>query len=60
MASLQERIQARLELALIHQERAGFETLGRRGLATGGPEETVIRLSIEDVARIAALAVEER
>lgn len=58
MTSLQERIQARLELALIHQERAGFEVDAARGLATGGPDAPVIRLSLEDVARIAAQEAE--
>ena len=60
MTTLEERIAARLGLALIHQERAGFEAFGaERGLATGGPAEPVIRLTVEDVARIAAqVAVE--
>lgn len=59
MASLQERIHTRLEWALAHQERAGCETFGQQGLASGGPDDPVIRLSLEDVARIASLAIEE-
>ena len=59
MTSLQDRIQARLEAALIHQERAGFESFAARGLASGGPDTPVIRLSVEDVARIAAQTAEE-
>ncbi|MGA5304598.1 hypothetical protein ACPCHT_32135 [Nucisporomicrobium flavum] len=60
MTSLQERIHLRLESALTRQERASFETFGGRGLATDGPDGPVIRLSMNDVARIAAQAVEER
>lgn len=60
MTSLQERIYAQLELALVHHERAGIESLGRRGLAGGGPDEPVIRLSLQDVARIAASVAQEQ
>jgi hypothetical protein len=60
VTSLQGRIAARLELALLHQERGGFEVPdARRGLATGGPDDLIIRLAVEDVARIAARAVDE-
>ena len=60
MTSLQERIAARLELALIHHERAGIEALtARQGLATGGPDEPIIRLALNDVARIAAQVAAE-
>lgn len=59
MTSLQDRIQARLEAALQHHERAEISApFAARGLATGGPDRPVIRLAIEDVARIAAQAAE--
>ena len=60
MTTLAEKIAARLGLALIHQERAAFEVhWARRGLATGGPDNLVVRLTVEDVARIAAQVAEE-
>ena len=53
--ALSDRIQARLELALQHQERVQIERPeARSGLATGGPDAPVIRLTMEDIARIAA------
>ncbi len=58
--ALPDIIQARIESALLHHERAGIEALDvQRGLATGGPDAPVIRLTIADVARIAAHAVDE-
>jgi hypothetical protein len=60
VTTLAERIEARLNLALIHQERAELEVPdARRGLATGGPGRLVIRLSLADVARIAAAVAED-
>ncbi|XVU25828.1 helix-turn-helix transcriptional regulator [Actinoplanes sp. CA-054009] len=59
-AALAEIIQARIELALIHQERASIEVPGaRRGLAGGGPDHLTVRLTIADVARIAAQVLED-
>jgi hypothetical protein len=58
--TLAERIEARLNLALTHQERAELEVVdARRGLASGGPGRLVIRLSLADVAGIAAAVVED-
>jgi hypothetical protein len=60
MTSLQETIQARIEAALLHHEHAGiYAPAERRGLATGGPDQPVIRLSLHDVARVAAQAAED-
>ncbi len=60
MSSLEERIAARLHRALDHHERANICTpFARRGLAVGGPDEPILVLTVEDVARIAALAVVE-
>ncbi|MEV6489499.1 hypothetical protein AB0M20_12845 [Actinoplanes sp. NPDC051633] len=60
MTSLHEAIQAGIEAALLHHERAGIVAPDqRRGLATGGPDHPTIRLSIQDVARVAARAAEQ-
>jgi hypothetical protein len=59
VTTLADRIQAALEAALLHHERADIlKPEARRGLATGGPDDPVIRLTIEDVARIAAQVAE--
>ncbi len=56
MLTLEQRIAARLHNALDHHERANnFTPEARRGLAVGGPDDPVIVLTVEDVARIAAL-----
>jgi hypothetical protein len=55
MDSLADRIAARLHAALDRQVAAGFVAIqAQRGLASGGPEEPVIVLTVDDVARIAA------
>lgn len=56
MASLEERIAARLREVLDHQERGGFAAPPdtERGMAIGGPDNPEIVLTVEDVARIAA------
>jgi hypothetical protein len=56
MASLEERIAARLREVLEHQERGGFGVPPDTdvGMAVGGPDEPRIVLTLEDVARIAA------
>lgn len=60
MDDLQERIAARLNEVLDRQVAAEFSTFKVRGLATREPaEEPVMRLSIEDVARIAAQVARE-
>ncbi|GAA2516527.1 hypothetical protein Ahu01nite_098160 [Winogradskya humida] len=57
---LQDAIRARLEAALDHKEgMRGWSPAAERGLATGGPDHPVIRLSLDDVVRLAALACEE-
>ena len=58
MPTIEERIAARLHEALDHQQRADvFALTAERGLAAGGPEAPNIQLTVEDVARIAAMAV---
>jgi hypothetical protein len=60
MPSLPELIQARIEAALLHHERAdSFVPDARRGMATGGPDDLVVRLTVPDVARLAAHAAED-
>lgn len=57
MDDLQARIAARLTEALRQQEAAGFESGADAGLALADHESGrtgVIRLSVDDVARIAA------
>jgi hypothetical protein len=47
VTTLAERIEARLDLALIHQERAELKVPdATRGLATDGPDELVVRQSL--------------
>jgi hypothetical protein len=58
MLSVEERIAARLHQALDHHERAGVSApAAERGLAVGGPDRPVIVVTVEEVARIAAIAV---
>jgi hypothetical protein len=58
MASLQERIAARLHQTLDHLEAAEMSApSAERGLAVGGPDQPEILLSVADVARIAAQEV---
>jgi hypothetical protein len=60
MATLEERIFARLSEALSHHSGARITAPDARcGLATGGPDNPVIRLTVQDVARIAAQVAEE-
>ena len=58
MTALQDVIQAGIEAALLQCDGAGAHTFGTRGMATGGPDDLVIRLTVEDVARVAARAAE--
>ena len=61
MTSFDERVAAQLHAALLHHQRVGIECLhASRGVATGGPEVPVIRLTIEDMAGIAARAAAEQ
>ena len=56
MASLEDRIAARLHDVLDHQERGGFSSpAAERGMCIGGPDNADIVLTVEDVARIAAI-----
>ncbi len=56
MLTLEERIAARLHEALDHHERANISApAAERGMAVGGPDDPVLVLTVEDVARIAAL-----
>jgi hypothetical protein len=60
MAPLEELIFARLHEALSHHAAARISVPDARcGLATDGPDEPVIRLTVEDVARIAAQVADE-
>jgi hypothetical protein len=60
MATLQDTIRARIEAALDHLEgMEGIRPEAERGMATGGPDHPVIRLTLDDVARLAVLAAEE-
>jgi hypothetical protein len=60
MTSLADRIAARLHAALDHHVAAGIVALdAQRGLATGGPRDPTIALTVEDVARIAAHAAQD-
>ena len=55
MDSLEDLIIQRLEQALDALQHGDFFLpAASRGLATGGPGDAVIRLSLHDVARIAA------
>lgn len=55
MASLEERIAARLHQALDQLEGAGMSApTAERGLAIGGPDRPEILLTVDDIARIAA------
>jgi hypothetical protein len=59
VTTLAERIEARLNLALIHHERADIEVPdAARGLATGGPDDLVVRLTLLEVAHLAAEVAE--
>lgn len=58
MASLEERIAARLHQALDRLAAAGMSApSAERGLAVGGPDQPEILLSVADVARIVAQEV---
>lgn len=60
VTTLAEKIAARLNAALTHHQRAGItKPAERRGMAVGGPDDPRIVLSMEDVARIAALTSED-
>ena len=59
MTTLQDAIHAGLAAALMHCERADVCTFGERGMATGGPDAPVVRLTVKDVARVAARAAEQ-
>ncbi len=60
MPITEQRIAARLHEALDHHVRADIFTLtAERGLAAGGPDAPSIRLTVEDVARIAAGVVDD-
>ncbi len=57
---LADRIAERLHAALDSKVSAEiFVGHAERGLAAGGPEEPVIALTVEEVARIAARAARE-
>jgi hypothetical protein len=57
---LADRIAERLNAALDHHVGLEiFSPLAERGLAAGGPDEPVIALTVEEVARIAARAAQE-
>jgi hypothetical protein len=57
MASLEDRIAARLHRTLDHLEAAGFEApAAKRALAVNGPDDPVIVMTVEDVARVAVSA----
>ena len=61
MATLEERIFVRLSEALSHHSGAGISAPDAScGLATGGPDNPVIRLSVADVVRIAARVAQEQ
>ena len=56
MSPLADRIAEQLHQALDHHHRAGVSApAAERGLAAGGPDNPVVVLSVDDVARIAAL-----
>jgi hypothetical protein len=58
MPTPEERIAARLHLALDHHERARISKFtAERGMAVGGPTAPGIVLTVEDVARVAMAAV---
>ncbi len=60
MPMLQERIAARLHQALDHHEHAQIsKPTARNGMAVGGPDTPQIVLTVDDVARIAAAAVDD-
>ncbi len=60
MLSLEEHIAARLHRALdLHQRAIICTPFADRGLAVGGPDQPTVVLTVEDVARIAAVAVVE-
>ncbi len=54
MATLEERIAQRLHDTLTDLAAGGFSITKGRGLAYGGPDQPIIAMTIEDVARIAA------
>ena len=58
MSSLAEKIAARLHQALDHHQHAGTNApAAERGVAVGRPDDPVIVLSVDDVARIASLVI---
>lgn len=60
MATLEERIAEKLHVALKDMESGGISVVGAdRGLGTGPPGRGIIRLTVEDVAKIAAAVAEE-
>jgi hypothetical protein len=60
MTELAQRIADRLHEALDHHVGAEISVRhAERGLAAGGPDEPVIALTVEEVARIAARVAQE-
>jgi hypothetical protein len=60
MTELAQRIADRLHEALDQRVSAEIHSpLAERGLAAGGPDEPIIALTVEEVARIAARAAKE-
>jgi hypothetical protein len=61
MEALADQIAAQLHAVLDRRAAAGVIALdAQRGLAAGGPDEPVIVLTVEDVARLAAQVVHGR
>ena len=59
MATLEQRIATRLHAVLDHQVRTGISSpTAQRGMAVGGPDAPEIVLTVEDVARLAAIEAE--
>ena len=57
MPTAEDRIAARLHETLDRQERADIVAVtAEKGLTAGGPEAPSVLLTVEDVARIAAMA----
>jgi hypothetical protein len=60
MTELAQRIADRLHEALDQRVSADIDSpLAERGLAAGGPDQPIIALTVEEVARIAARAAKE-
>ena len=60
MPPVADRIAERLHHALDHHHRAGISApTAERGLAVRGPDNPVVVLSVDNVARIAALVISD-